>query len=92
MKANKLIYLTNVPGLLENEKDEASLISSITTKELKKKLKWDEIQGGMIPKIKGVIDAVESGVSNVHMIDGRKEHALILEVFTNEGIGTMVSE
>lgn len=92
MGAKKLIYLTNVPGLLEDEADEKTLISSITTKELKKKLKWDEIQGGMVPKIKGVIDAIENGVGSVHMIDGRKKHALLLEIFTNEGIGTMVVE
>jgi acetylglutamate kinase len=92
MNAEKLIFLTNVPGLLENEKNEKSLISSISTKELKDKLKWEEINGGMIPKVKGVIDAIEHGVKNVHMIDGRKEHSIILEVFTDKGIGTMVSE
>ena len=92
MHAEKLIFLTNVPGLLEDEKDESTLISSITTKGLKDKLKWEEIQGGMIPKVKGVIDAVEHGVKNVHMIDGRKEHSILLEVFTDTGIGTMVSE
>ncbi len=92
MGAEKLIYLTNVPGLLEDEKDEKSLISSITTKELKQKLKWDEIQGGMIPKTKGIIDAVESGVKSVHIIDGRKEHSILLEIFTDKGIGTMVTE
>jgi acetylglutamate kinase len=92
MDAEKLIYLTNVPGLLEDEKDEKSLISSITTAELKKKLKWEELQGGMIPKVKGVIDAIEHGVKNVHMIDGRKNHSILLEVFTDQGIGTMISE
>lgn len=92
MKAEKLIYLTNVPGLLEDEKDHKSLISSITTKELKQKLKWEEIQGGMIPKTKGIIDAIENGVSSVHIIDGRKAHSILLEVFTDSGIGTMVTE
>jgi acetylglutamate kinase len=91
-KAEKLIFLTNVPGLLEDEKDEKSLISQISTKELKEKLKWEEIQGGMIPKTKGMIDAIENGVKHVHIIDGRKEHSLILEIFTDTGIGTMVSE
>ncbi len=92
MGAEKLIYLTNVPGLLEDQKDEKSLISSIATKELKQKLKWEEVAGGMIPKVKGIIDAVESGVKSVHIIDGRREHSLLLEVFTDEGIGTMVTE
>lgn len=92
LKAEKLIFLSNVPGLLEDEKDEKSLISRITTKQLKQKLKWEEIQGGMIPKVKGIINAVESGVKSVHIIDGRKEHALLLEIFTDEGIGTMVTE
>jgi acetylglutamate kinase len=92
MKAEKLMYLTNVPGLLEDEKDEKTLISSITTKDLKDKLKWEELQGGMIPKVKGVIDAIEHGVKNVHMIDGRVRHSVLLEVFTDRGIGTMVTE
>jgi acetylglutamate kinase len=92
MNAEKLIYLTNVPGLLEKEKDEKSLIHTITTKELKQKLKWEEIQGGMIPKTKGIIDAVEHGVQSVHIIDGRKEHSILLEIFTDSGIGTMVTE
>jgi len=92
LKARKLIYLTNVPGLLENEKDEKSLISSITTKELKQKLKWDEIKGGMIPKTKGMIDAIEAGVKNVHIIDGREQHSILREVFTDTGIGTIVRE
>jgi acetylglutamate kinase len=92
LKAEKLIFLTNVPGLLEDEKDEKSLISKISTKELKQKLKWSEVQGGMIPKTKAIIEAVEAGVKSVHLIDGRVEHALMLEVFTDEGIGTMVTE
>jgi acetylglutamate kinase len=91
-KAEKLIYLTNVPGLLENEKDEKTLISTITTTELKEKIKWDEVQGGMIPKVKSIIDAIENGVHNVHIIDGRRDHSLLLEVFTDKGIGTMVTE
>jgi len=92
MKAEKLIFLTNVPGLLEDEKDEKSLISTITTKELKEKLKWKELAGGMIPKTRAMIGAVEAGVKSVHIIDGRKEHALLLEIFTDTGIGTMVTE
>jgi acetylglutamate kinase len=92
MKAEKLIYLTNVPGLLEDEKDEKSVISEITTSELRDKLKWEEIQGGMIPKTKGIIDAIENGVGSVHIIDGRKEHSLLLEIFTDKGIGTMVTD
>jgi len=92
LNAEKLIYLTNVPGLLEDEKDEKTLISSITTEELKEKLKWDELKGGMIPKVNGIIDAIEHGVKSVHIIDGRREHSLLLEIFTDTGIGTMVTE
>jgi len=92
LKAEKLIYLTNVPGLLENEKDESTLISSITTEELKEKIKWDELKGGMIPKVNGIIDAIEHGVKSVHIIDGRKDHSVLVEVFTDTGIGTMVTE
>jgi acetylglutamate kinase len=68
------------------------VISEITTSELKDKLKWGEIQGGMIPKTKGIIDAIENGVGSVHIIDGRKEHSLLLEIFTDKGIGTMVTD
>ena len=92
LKAEKLIFLTNVPGLLEDEKDEGSLISLVTTQELKQKLKWSEIEGGMIPKVKGIIGAIEAGVKSVHIMDGRKDHPLILEVFTDEGVGTMIVE
>ncbi len=92
LKAEKLVYMTNVPGLLEDENDEKSLISRTTTKELKEKLKWDEVSGGMIPKTKGIIEAIERGVKSVHIIDGRKRHSLLLEIFTDEGVGTMITE
>lgn len=92
MKAEKLIYLTDVPGLLENEKDEKTLISTITTAQLKDRLAADQLKGGMIPKVAGIIDAIAAGVKNVHIIDGRKEHSLLVEIFTREGIGTMVAE
>jgi len=92
LKVEKLIFMTDVPGLLEDKDDETSLISRITTRELKEKISWLEVHGGMIPKARAVIDAIESGVNSVHMIDGRKKHSLLLEVFTDEGFGTMVTE
>jgi len=55
-------------------------------------LKWEEISGGMIPKTKGIIDAIEAGVTSVHIIDGNHAHALLLESLTDEGIGTMITE
>ncbi len=92
MGAEKLIYLTNVPGLLEDENDKKSLISSISTKELKQKLKWEELRGGMVPKTKAIIEAIEAGVKSAHIIDGCREHSLLIEVFTDRGIGTMITE
>jgi acetylglutamate kinase len=90
VRAEKLIFISDIPGLLRNPKDERTLIASITTKELRQKLEWFELNEGMIPKAKAMINAIESGVKSIHLIDGRKEHSLLLEVFTDKGTGTMV--
>ena len=87
LKAKKLILLTDVPGVLN---EEGRLIPSITLEDAKRLLDDDLIKGGMLPKLKGAIDAVENGVEKAHIIDGRLPHAVLLEVFTARGIGTEI--
>lgn len=88
LKAEKLVFLSDIAGLYADFEDENSLISRITTSEAKALL--PSLQGGMLIKLKSCIDACESGVKRVHILDGRVEHALLLEFFTDEGIGTLV--
>lgn len=90
MKADKFIMLTDVPGLYANWPDTDSLISEITPDELRELL--PTLDSGMIPKMTAALEAVDAGVKQVHVIDGRTAHSILLEVFTDEGIGTMVRE
>ncbi len=87
LKAEKLILLTDVPGILDEEK---SLISSLTELSARGLIKRGVISSGMIPKVMCAIEALHEGVNKVHIIDGRVEHALILEIFTDAGIGTEI--
>ncbi len=89
LNAIKLILLTDVEGLMDKR---GSLISSITAESVLKLLKEGTISGGMIPKIECALEAIEKGVKRVHIIDGRNPHALLLELFTDRGIGTEVSQ
>ncbi len=88
LKAIKLILLTDVEGVMDKSD---SLISSITVEEMEALLEGGTISGGMIPKMQCALDAVREGVKRVHVIDGRKPHAVLLELFTDKGIGTQVS-
>jgi acetylglutamate kinase len=90
MNAEKIVYLTAVPGLLENPKDERTLIPRLTSAELRERLKSDSVGKGMIPKLKACADAVDQGVSFAHIIDGRVQHSLLIELLTDHGVGTMV--
>jgi acetylglutamate kinase len=90
MGAEKLVYLTGTPGLLENPADPASLIQRLSTAEARQRIDDESVTGGMIPKLLACAEAVEGGVGSAHMIDGRAEHAILVELFTDEGIGTMV--
>jgi acetylglutamate kinase len=90
MGAEKLIYLTGAPGLLEDPADPASLVQRLSTGEAKRRIADSSVTGGMIPKLLACAEAVEGGVGSAHMIDGRAEHALLVELFTDEGIGTMI--
>lgn len=90
IRAKKLIMLTDVPGILRDLKDPNSLISRMRVEELERMLEEGKIAGGMIPKVEAVLKALRGGVERAHIIDGSKEHAILLELFTKEGIGTMV--
>lgn len=90
LKAEKFILITDVPGVLRDPKDETSLISELNVQDIYTLIKNKVITGGMIPKINCCIDAVKGGVSRTHIIDGRVVHSLLLELFSNEGIGTMI--
>ncbi|MGA9580478.1 MAG: acetylglutamate kinase [Allosphingosinicella sp.] len=90
MKAEKIVYLTAAPGLLEDVDDEASLVPRLTSAELRDRIEHDSVSAGMIPKLRACADAVDAGVGTAHIIDGRVPHALLIELLTDEGIGTMV--
>ena len=90
MKAEKIVYLTAVPGLLEDPSDESSLVERLTSSELRDRLGSASIGKGMIPKLKACADAVDQGVGYAHIIDGRVHHSLLIELLTDHGVGTMV--
>ena len=88
--AEKLAFLTDIEGVYRDKDDPDSLISEITVSEAKELIDSGYIGGGMLPKLGNCIDAVENGVSRVHILDGRIPHFLLLEIFTNKGIGTAI--
>jgi acetylglutamate kinase len=90
VKAEKLVFLTDIEGVCSDPKDSSTLISELTVNEAKKFLVSGNAGGGMLPKLMNCIEAVESGVSRVHILDGRIQHSLLLELFTNKGIGTKI--
>jgi len=90
LKAEKLVLMTDVRGILRNVKDEATLIKSVEMKQLDELKKEGIITRGMIPKTDCCVMALEGGVKKTHIIDGRLNHAILIELFTNEGIGTEI--
>ena len=90
MEAEKLAFLTDIEGVYKDPKDPETLISELTVTEAKSLITDGYIGGGMLPKLQNCIDAIESGVSRVHILDGRIPHCLLLEIFTNKGIGTAI--
>ncbi|NLO07813.1 MAG: acetylglutamate kinase [candidate division WS1 bacterium] len=88
--ARKLVTLSDVPGLLRDREDPSTLISQLTLSEAREMLTSDAVGSGMIPKLQSCITAVEGGVERAHMIDGSRPHSLLIELFSEEGIGTMV--
>ena len=90
LEAEKLVLLTNVKGIMRNADEPGSFISTLTTKEAKALMENKIIQQGMIPKVKACIDALGAGVKKTHIIDARTPHGLLLEIFTDKGIGTEI--
>ncbi len=88
--ANKLAFLTDIEGVYRDPKDPATLISELTVSEAKQLIESGFIGGGMLPKLGNCINAIEEGVERVHILDGRIAHCLLLEIFTNKGIGTAI--
>jgi acetylglutamate kinase len=89
--AEKIIYLTDIAGLRSNIDDASSLIQRITVNELSALIDNGTVSGGMIPKVESCIQAVRGGVKSAHILDGRIAHVLLLELFTDQGAGTMIT-
>jgi acetylglutamate kinase len=90
MNAEKIVYLTAAPGLLEDASDESTLIPRLTAAELRERIGSGSVSKGMIPKLRACADAVEQGVPFAHIIDGRVQHSLLIELLTDHGVGTMI--
>ncbi len=91
MSAEKLLYLTDVAGLYADLSDPDSLITETTAPELAQSLAKGELEGGMIPKIEACVEALNNGVGRAHLLDGRVPHAVLIELFTDDGVGTMIT-
>jgi acetylglutamate kinase len=91
LAAEKLVYLTDVEGLRARLEDPTSLLSTVSADEVDAMLAGGSFSGGMIPKVRSCLEAVRGGVGRAHILDGRLAHALLLEIFTPEGVGTMVT-
>jgi acetylglutamate kinase len=92
LKAEKLVFLTDVEGILQDRKDASTVLTRVKASRIPEMIEEGVISGGMIPKVQSCVDAVRAGVSHVHILDGRVEHCLLLEIFTREGIGSMVEK
>ncbi len=90
LNARKLVFLSDVPGILNDPANEDSLISVIHTGEVPELISTGVLSGGMLPKIRSCVEALENGVTEVHMVDGRVPHSLLLEIFTASGVGTQI--
>jgi acetylglutamate kinase len=90
MKVTKLVFLSDVPGVLRNPEDPKSLISTIYCQQIRQMGKEGIVSGGMLPKLESAAQAIAEGVGKVHLVDGRLKHALLLEIFTDQGIGTQI--
>lgn len=90
LQAAKLIFLSDVPGIMRDREDPESLIPTVRSAQVATLVRQKIIEGGMIPKLQGAVAALHRGVQKTHMIDGRLPHALLLEIFTNEGVGTEI--
>ncbi len=86
--AEKLVFLSDIPGVLRDKHDPGSLIHSLTAEEAQRLIKEGVIVGGMIPKVEGCLATLDKGVRKVHIVDGRVRHSLLLEIYTTSGVGT----
>jgi acetylglutamate kinase len=91
LRARKAIFLTDVEGIFRDISDPGSLISECRARDLRELIASGAAGGGMIPKLTGIVDALESGVGAVHVLDGRVPHSVLIEIFTEAGIGTKVT-
>jgi len=89
LNASKIIFMTDIPGVLDNDKN---LLETLTEEEIEVLKANGTIHGGMIPKVDACLEAINGGVTKAHIIDGRVEHALLLEIFTSEGVGTVIKK
>jgi acetylglutamate kinase len=92
VNADKFILLTNVQGIMKDPSDSSTLYSTLYFQEVNRLINGGTISGGMLPKVEACMEAIKLGVNRAHILDGRIKHALLLEVFTDEGIGTMIEK
>lgn len=92
LRARKLAFLSDVPGLLKDRNDESTLFSTLRIREVEELIRTGVIDGGMLPKIRSCMEALQAGVRKIHIIDGRVPHSLLLEIFTDKGVGTEITE
>jgi len=90
MKVDKILFITNVPGILKDPADPRSLVSSAALEEVEQMIRTGAVSGGMIPKVEGALMALHGGVKKAHIIDGRIRNSVLLEIFTDSGIGTEI--
>lgn len=90
LRAAKLVFLSDVPGIMRDREDPASLLPTVRADQVEGLIRQKVLEGGMIPKVLGAVDALRRGVGKTHMVDGRLPHALLLEIFTHEGVGTEI--
>ena len=90
LAARKLVFLSDVPGILADPDDESSLIKTVCLPDVDRLIEDKTITGGMVPKIRSAVDALQAGTNKVHLVDGRIQHSLLLEIFTDEGVGTQI--
>ena len=90
LRARKLVFVSDVPGVLANREDESSVIPTICTSEIAQLSADGILSGGMLPKVQSCAEALNHGINKVHMIDGRLRHSLLLEIFTADGVGTQI--
>ncbi len=90
MNVAKIMFITNVPGILKDQKDSKSLVSSAHLNEVEEMIKSEIVSGGMVPKVTGALSALHGGVPKAHIVDGRVKNSILLEIFTDSGIGTEI--